>query len=64
MAEKKDGGPIPRRCWFCDFGTGQRGMDLCGKRDGTGSVFVVNRKVFPNTAEGYADALLSQRDKP
>jgi hypothetical protein len=54
-------------CGHCDFGTGQRGMDSCGRCDGTGSQLFVrgmpNR--FPNTEQGYGDALryLREEDK-
>ena len=48
--------PKPATCPHCDFGTGQRGMDSCGKCDGVGSVFFVNGKMFPNTKEGYIAA--------
>lgn len=54
---------VPRTvaCTHCDFGTGQRGIDRCGKCDGTGSCFlcVVDGEVlyFPNTREGYVKAM-------
>jgi hypothetical protein len=44
------------QCGHCDFGTGQRGMDRCAKCDGTGSVFIVGQRRFPNTKEGYEAA--------
>lgn len=48
--------PKPYNCWHCDFSSGRRGMDRCGKCDGTGSVFMVGQKLFPNTEKGYEDA--------
>lgn len=49
--------PKPRQCTHCDFGSGYRGMDRCGKCDGIGSVFRVNGKIFPNTQDGYREAV-------
>lgn len=46
----------PSGCPFCDFSSGQRGMDRCAKCDGTGSVFLVNGRRFANTLEGYLEA--------
>lgn len=58
------GDPEPETCPHCDFGSGQRGMDSCGKCRGTGSVFrVVNPKhpheswIFPNTKDGFEKAV-------
>lgn len=48
--------PVPKQCSHCDFGTGQRGMDSCGKCGGTGSVFWVAQQRFPNTESGYMAA--------
>lgn len=45
--------PKARQCPHCDFGSGQRGMDRCGRCDGTGSVFWVLGQRFPNTKRGY-----------
>ena len=47
----------PATCNHCDLGSGQRGMDNCSKCDGTGSVFLVGVRSFPNTREGYEEAL-------
>lgn len=44
------------QCPHCDFGTGQRGMDSCGRCDGTGSIFRVGEKTYPNTKHGYLEA--------
>lgn len=44
-------------CDHCDFGTGHRGMDWCSKCGGTGSVFRVGLRVFPNTKKGYEEAV-------
>lgn len=48
--------PMPGVCPHCDFGTGQRGMDSCGKCQGTGSIFRVKGKLYPNTEDGYKRA--------
>lgn len=52
--------PKPITCLHCDFGTGHRGMDSCGKCGGTGSQFVVWVSgipyYYPNTRGGYVDA--------
>lgn len=48
-------------CGHCDFSSGSRGMDRCGKCDGTGSVFVVGDQRFPNTLNGYQAALEADR---
>ena len=49
--------PKARRCHHCDLSMGTRGMDRCGKCDGTGSGFQVGLRFFPNTQEGYEAAL-------
>lgn len=49
--------PKPLVCFHCDFGSGQRGMDSCRKCDGTGSIFLVGRRAFSNTREGYLEAV-------
>jgi hypothetical protein len=49
--------PKPVRCWHCDFASGYRGMDSCGKCKGTGSLLAFNGEWYPNTKEGYEDAL-------
>lgn len=54
LAQPRDLKPVG--CHSCDLGMGTRGMDRCSKCDGTGSVFWVNRKCFPNTREGYIEA--------
>jgi hypothetical protein len=54
--------PHPVRCNICDFGSGQRGMDRCSTCDGTGSMFVVNGRRFPNTEEGFNKALEAQNN--
>jgi hypothetical protein len=51
------GDPIPQVCPHCDFGSGQRGMDRCAKCDGSGSVFLVKGKLFPNTEDGFKAAV-------
>lgn len=48
--------PKPETCPRCDFGTGQRGCDRCGKCKGMGSVFRVKGVIYPNTREGYIEA--------
>lgn len=37
-------------------------MDRCHVCDGTGSVFRVNGKVFPNTKKGYEAAIAEQQE--
>jgi hypothetical protein len=56
--------PKPRQCDHCDFGTGTRGMDRCARCDGTGSVFIVNGRYFPNTFDGYTNACVDAGVKP
>lgn len=48
--------PVTRQCDHCDFGSGYRGMDSCGRCRGTGSVFWVAGQRFPNTERGYKQA--------
>jgi hypothetical protein len=43
-------------CDRCDFGGGTRGMDRCGRCRGTGSVFRVGGRSWPNTEAGYLAA--------
>jgi hypothetical protein len=54
--------PKPSICGRCDFGSGQRGMDHCSTCDGTGSIFRVGLQVFPNTEEGYLEAVYALND--
>lgn len=49
--------PGALNCPFCDFSMGYRGMDRCPKCDGTGSVFFVDGRYFPNTKEGFEKAM-------
>ena len=49
-------------CTHCDFGGGTRGMDRCAKCDGTGSVFRVGWVTYPNTKQGYIDAVCFLND--
>lgn len=56
--------PKPMTCNICDFGTGTRGMDRCSRCDGTGSVFFVRGHFYPNTKEGYENALFAQSEDP
>lgn len=49
-------------CFRCDFGSGQRGMDFCGRCGGTGSGFHVGPKFFPNTKQGYINATCALND--
>jgi len=53
--------PKARHCPHCDFSCGQRGMDRCHICDGTGSVFLVNGKYYPNTKDGYEKAKESHK---
>ncbi len=46
--------PKPTACPICF--QGYRGMDRCAKCDGTGSIFIVGGKSFPNTKDGYEKA--------
>lgn len=55
--EAKLGEIKPTMCSHCDFGLGRRGMDRCGRCKGTGSGFRVGLKFFPNTEQGYLEAL-------
>ena len=55
--------PQPVRCYFCDFSSGYRGMNYCGKCEGTGSIFVVGDAIFPNTEEGYHSAVAASAKK-
>lgn len=48
--------PSAFTCDHCDFGSGQRGTDSCGKCGGTGSVFRVGARRYPNTRAGYIAA--------
>ena len=42
----------------CDFSSGTRGMDRCGRCGGSGSRFIVQpNRFFPNTRIGYEHAL-------
>lgn len=54
--------PKATTCFRCDFGSGQRGMDSCPTCDGTGSIFRVGKKAFPNTQEGYREAVYALND--
>lgn len=69
-ADKTTGLPKATGCSHCDFSSGTRGMDRCRRCDGTGSVFRVGEKSFPNTREGYEKAceaavasLVKERDE-
>ena len=55
--------PQPQVCPHCDFGSGQRGMDRCAKCDGSGSVFIVKGKLYPNTENGFKEALTAFEGK-
>lgn len=50
-----------KHCPHCDFSGGTRGMDRCHVCDGTGSVFWVYGRSYPNTEEGYNRALNALR---
>lgn len=56
---REAGIPEPKAsgCGHCDFGSGSRGMDRCSRCDGTGSVFIQAGATFPNTEEGYLEAV-------
>jgi hypothetical protein len=45
----------------CDFSMGTRGMDRCSKCDGTGSRLRVGELYWPNTRDGYIEALNTVR---
>lgn len=49
--------PRAIECHHCDFGSGRRGMDRCPTCDGTGALFRVAARYFPNTEAGYRAAL-------
>ena len=61
MKEKFD--PKPVQCRHCDFGFGMRGMDRCGRCNGTGSGFWVKGKFYPNTKFGYLEAEAAYNSK-
>lgn len=46
--------PRPRACPECKGGT--KGMDVCEKCAGSGTVFLVNGRYYPDTREGYDQA--------
>ncbi len=55
--------PKLTECFHCDFASGRRGMDRCGKCDGTGTLYRVlipgkAARFFAGTEDGYADAVL------
>lgn len=52
----------PAACIACDLASGQRGMDTCGKCQGTGSGFYVASAFYPNTQLGYLHALRDHRE--
>lgn len=60
LAEASVDEPAGSGCNLCDLGHGTRGMDRCAKCDGTGSVFVVGTRTFPNTERGYMEAVLAK----
>ena len=45
------------QCHHCDFGSGQRGMDRCGKCDGTGAQWAYGAQRFVGTSAGHIQAL-------
>lgn len=49
--------PLGATCPYCDFASDKKGMDRCTKCNGTGSVLHANNKQFPNTEDGYFDAI-------
>lgn len=49
----------PSGCTRCDFGSGHRGMDRCAPCDGTGEVFRVGGRSWPNTEQGYIEATIT-----
>ncbi len=49
--------PKARHCPHCDFSSGHRGMDRCHICDGTGSVFYVGDRYYPNTEKGFRAAI-------
>jgi DnaJ-class molecular chaperone len=46
--------PRPSKCTECKGGT--KGMDVCETCAGTGTVFKVGTKTWPDTREGYDQA--------
>jgi hypothetical protein len=46
--------PRPSKCPDCQGGT--KGMDVCEKCAGTGTIFKVGTKTWPDTRDGYAQA--------
>lgn len=49
-------------CFHCDFDSGQREMDRCHHCDGTGSLLWAGKRAFPNTKEGYRQAVYVLND--
>jgi len=61
LKEMSDIKPIP--CPHCDFSRGTRGGDCCAKCGGTGSVFRAGSKIYPNTREGYDEAIAATQSE-
>ena len=47
----------------CDFSGGTRGMDRCHHCDGTGSLLRVGESYWPNTQDGFFEALAFLRQE-
>lgn len=56
--------PKPIACVHCDFSSGQRGMDTCGKCDGTGSLLAYHGRYYPNTEKGWKKAFRDNGEEP
>lgn len=54
MANKGFLVPKPSQCPECKGG--RNGMDYCDTCEGTGTIFKVNGKTFPDTKKGYDEA--------
>jgi hypothetical protein len=46
---------VAQRCHHCDFSSGQRGMDMCSKCDGSGGllVHIPTKSWYANTKAGW-----------
>lgn len=60
---EEDARIIAKGCHHCDFSMGTRGMDRCARCDGTGSVFWVYGRSYPNTEAGFHRALTALRNE-
>jgi hypothetical protein len=62
MANKGFLVPRPSKCPECKGGT--KGMDVCEKCAGTGTVFLVSGRYYPDTRQGYDAAERALNNSP